>query len=291
MNVRTRERIVEAVVAFCGVSAIVFVLAIFAFIGREGLGFLLTHGSMLTDTRWEPTHEPPAFGLLALLLGTLWVVGLALAIAVPLGVAAAVWLAEFAPARWRDPIKVIIELLAAVPSVVWGFIGVMVLGPALQALGAPVGLNALNGALLLALMTLPLIVSLGEDALRAVPDAHRQAALALGATRGEMVRHVLLPAARSGLLVAVLLGLGRCVGETMAVLMATGHSPQLPGDPLDPVGTLTATIAAELGEAARGGEHYQALFAIGVLLFVVTLVIDLIAEAAIRRGGDARRDG
>lgn len=283
MSTRARERVVEAVVAVCGVSAIVLVLAIFAFIGREGLGFLLTHGSMLTSTSWEPNLDPPAFGLLALLLGTLWVVGLALLIAIPLGIAAAVWLAEFAPERLRNPVKVIIELLAAVPSVVWGFVGVMVVGPALQSLGAPVGLNALNGALLLALMTLPLIISLGEDALLAVPDAHRQAALALGATRCELAWHVLLPAARPGLLVAVLLGLGRCVGETMAVLMATGHSPQLPGNPLDPVATLTATIAAELGEAVRGGEHYQALFAIGVLLFVITFVIDAIADAAIRR--------
>lgn len=283
MNARVGERVIEAVVAICGVSAIVLVLAIFAFIGREGLGFLLTHGSMLTSTHWKPNLEDPSFGLLALLLGTLWVVGLALLIAVPLGIAAAVWLAEFAPPRLRDPVKVVIELLAAVPSVVWGFIGVMLLGPALQALGAPVGLNALNGALLLALMTLPLIISLGEDALRAVPDADRQAALALGATRLELAWHVLLPAARSGLLVAVLLGLGRCVGETMAVLMATGHSPQLPGNPLDPVGTLTATIAAELGEAARGSDHYQALFAIGVLLFIITFLIDAIAGAVIRR--------
>ncbi len=284
-NPRRSERLIEAIIAVCGVSAIVLVVAIFAFIGREGLGFLLTQGSMFTSTSWQPNLEPPEFGLLALLLGTLWVVGLALVIAVPLGLAAAVWLAEFAPERLRDPIKVIIELLAAVPSVVWGFIGVVVLGPALQALGAPVGLNALNGALLLALMTLPLIISLGEDALRAVPDTYRQAAQALGATRGEMAWHVLLPAARSGLLVAVLLGLGRCVGETMAVLMATGHSVQLPGSPLEPVGTLTATIAAELGEAARGGEHYQALFAIGVVLFAITLAVDMIAELAIRRGG------
>lgn len=285
MSVRAREWIVELVIAACGLSAIAFVLAIFAFIGVEGLGFLLTHGSMFTGARWDPTHEPPSFGLVALFLGTLWVVGLALLFAIPIGVGAAVWLAEFAPERLRNPIKVIIELLAAVPSVVWGFVGVMLLGPALQALGAPVGLNALNGALLLALMTLPLIISLGEDALRAVPDAFRQAGLSLGATRSELVWHVLLPAARSGLLVAVLLGLGRCVGETMAVLMATGHSPTLPGDPLDPVGTLTATIAAELGEAARGGEHYKALFAIGIVLFVITFVIDLIAAAAIRRGG------
>jgi phosphate transport system permease protein len=197
VNRRTGERIVELAITTCGVSAVALVLAIFAFIGREGLGFLLTHGAMLTQTAWEPTQEPPSFGLLALLLGTLWVVGLALAIAVPLGLAAAVWLAEFAPPRLRDPVKVVVELLAAVPSVVWGFLGVMVLGPALQALGAPVGLNALNGALLLALMTLPLIVSLGEDALRAVPDSCRQAGLALGATRGSTGRRA-DPAGRGG---------------------------------------------------------------------------------------------
>jgi phosphate transport system permease protein len=193
-----------------------------------------------------------------------------------------VYLSEFAPAGVREVLKIVVELLAAIPSVVWGFVGVMMLNPLLQAAGARIGLNGLNGAILLALMTLPLLVSLGEDALRAVPDSYRQAAIAMGATKWEMIRRVLLPAARPGLLVAVLLGVGRCVGETMAVLMATGHAVNLPTGLFDPVRTLTATIAAELGEAVRGGEHYQVLFALGLLLFAITFAVNLTADLTIR---------
>jgi phosphate transport system permease protein len=284
---RYGEVVIEALVRLCGISAILFVLAIFAFIGREGLGFLVRHfGEMITSTDWSPTHTPPSFGIVALLIGTLWCVGLSLVISVPIGIAAAVYLSEFASSGPREVLKIIVELLAAIPSVVWGFVGVMILNPFLQALGAQVGLNGLNGAIILALMTLPLLVSLGEDALRAVPDSYRQAAISMGATRWEMVRMVLLPASRRGMLVAVLLGVGRAVGETMAVLMATGHAVHVPTGLFDPVRTLTATIAAELGEAVRGGDHYQALFALGLLLFFITFAVNLTADLALR---DRRR--
>lgn len=277
------ERVIEALVHLSGFSAILFLVAIFVFIAREGLPALVANvGEMVTSTAWGPTDNPPTWGIVALLVGTLWCVGLSLLFSVPVGLAAAVYLAEFAPARPREVLKVVVELLAAIPSVVWGFVGVMIVNPLLQAMGAQIGLNGLNGALLLALMTLPLLVSLGEDALRAVPDSYRQAAIAMGATRWEMVWRVLLPAARPGLLVAVLLGVGRCVGETMAVLMATGHSVNLPNGLFDPVRTLTATIAAELGEAVRGGEHYQNLFALGLLLFAITFVVNLTADLVVR---------
>jgi phosphate transport system permease protein len=266
-----------------GLSAILFILAIFVFIGKEGISFLMANiGGMLISTDWSPTHEPPEFGLVALVVGTAWCVGLSLLVSVPIGLAAAIFLSEFASDGWREFLKVVVELLAAIPSVVWGFIGVMILNPLLQSMGAQVGLNGLNGAIVLALMTLPLLVSLGEDALRAVPESYRQAAIAMGATRWEMVWRVLIPASRRGLLVAVLLGVGRCVGETMAVLMVTGHAARIPTSLYDPVRTLTATIAAELGEAVRGGEHYQALFALGILLFFITFIVNLIADAAVR---------
>jgi phosphate transport system permease protein len=289
----TSERIIEAVIALCGVSAVIFILAIFGFIAKEGIGFLLTNGAeMFGSADWSPTHSTPVYGILALVVGTAWVVGLSLVISVPIGLAAAVYLSEFAPPSVREVLKIVVELLAAIPSVVWGFIGVMLINPLLQAAGAPIGLNGLNGAILLALMTLPLLVSLGEDALRAVPDSYRQAAVALGATRWEMIRRVLLPAAKPGLLVAVLLGFGRCVGETMAVLMVTGHAIQLPTSIYDPVRTLTATIAAELGEAVRGGQHYQSLFALGLLLFGITFVVNLIADLTVRgRGNNAAAHG
>ncbi len=280
---RPVEFLIEGLIRVCGLSAIVFILAIFGFIGKEGLAFLGSHlVEMLTSTDWSPTAETPVFGLVALLVGTFWCVGLSLFFSVPVGLAAAIYLSEFSGERTKEVLKIIVELLAAIPSVVWGFIGVMILNPLLQAGGAQVGLNGVNGAIVLALMTLPLLVSLGEDALRAVPESYRQAAMAMGATKWEMVRRVLLPAASRGLLVAVLLGIGRCVGETMAVLMVTGHAVRIPSTLFDPVRTLTATIAAELGEAVRGGEHYQALFALGVLLFVLTFVVNLIADRAIR---------
>ncbi|MEQ1569877.1 MAG: phosphate ABC transporter permease subunit PstC [Myxococcota bacterium] len=277
------ERLIEAAIHLCGYSAILFILAIFLFISKEGLVTLVTHlPEMWTSTDWGPTNSPPTWGIVALLVGTVWCVGLSLLISLPTGIAAAVYLSEFASPRTREWLKVVVELLAAIPSVVWGFVGVMVLNPLLQAAGAQIGLNGLNGAILLALMTLPLLVSLGEDALRAVPDSYRQAAVAMGATRWETVWRVLLPAARPGLLVAALLGVGRCVGETMAVLMATGHSVNIPQSLFDPVRTLTATIAAELGEAVRGGEHYRMLFALGLLLFAITFVVNLTADLVIR---------
>lgn len=280
---RVFEFFIEGLIRVCGVSAIGIILAILLFIGKEGIGFLVTHFvEMLTSTDWSPTGDPPVFGIVTLLIGTFWCVGLSLVISVPVGIGAAIYLSEFAPEGLREWLKIIVELLAAIPSVVWGFVGVMILNPLLQSMGAQIGLNGLNGAILLALMTLPLLVSLGEDALRAVPDSYRQAAIAMGATKWEMVWRVLLPAGRRGLLVAVLLGIGRCVGETMAVLMATGHAVNIPKGLFDPVRTLTATIAAELGETVKGGEHYQSLFALGLLLFAITFVVNLTADLALR---------
>jgi phosphate transport system permease protein len=218
-----------------------------------------------------------------LLVGTLAVTGLAMLLAVPLGLGAAVYVSEFCGGRLKETLKVLIELLAAIPSVVWGFIGYIVLGPIIIRLtGAPVGVNLLNGGIILALMSVPIIVSVGEDALRAVPDSYREAALSLGASRWEIVYRVLFPAAKNGLLAAVLLGVGRAIGETMAVLMCTGHAIQIPHSLLDPIRTLTATIAAELGETVDGDTHYRVLFVIGLVLFLVTFVVNLTADLVIK---------
>lgn len=177
----------------------------------------------------------------------------------------------------------IIELLAAIPSIVWGFIGLTVMNPLIQTVfHVQVGLNVLNAALLLALMSIPVMVSIGEDALKAVPDSYREAALALGATRWQVIYRILLPAAKNGLLAAVLLGVGRAVGETMAVLMATGHAVNVPHSIFDSVRTLTATIAAELGEASQGSPHYRVLFLIGILLFTITFIVNLVADLVVR---------
>jgi phosphate transport system permease protein len=277
------ERGIEWLIKLCGFSAILFVFGILFFIFREGKGAFsyLTFGNFILNARWDPAAGN--FGVGALILGTLSVTALAMVIAVPFGLGAAIFVSEFCTGRVKETLKVVIELLAAIPSVVWGFIGAALLGPILQRVfNVSVGTNMLNAALLLALMSVPIMVSIGEDALKAVPDSYREASLALGATKWQTIWRVLLPAGKNGLLAAVLLGVGRAIGETMAVLMATGHSPRIPKSIFDPVQTLTATIAAELGEAGQGTRIYEVLFLIGVLLFSITFIINLAADLIVR---------
>lgn len=266
----------------------VFVLTIFFFVFREAAPILTSPDFQLTkflfSTEWYPTSATNVrYGILALIAGTAAVSGLAILIAVPFSLGAAISISEFCGPRLKETLKIVIELLAAIPSVVWGFIGLTVTSKIVQQVtGAPVGVNILNGGIILALMCVPIITSIAEDALRAVPDSYREAALALGATRWQMVYRVLLPAAKTGLLAAVLLGVGRAVGETMAVLMATGHAVQVPHGLLDSVRTLTANIAAELGEAPQHSDHYRVLFLTGVLLFIITFIVNLTADLVVR---------
>ncbi len=204
-------------------------------------------------------------------------------IAVPFSLGAAIFIAEFARGKAREILKVLVELLAAIPSVVWGFIGLSIMNPLIIDLfDVPVGLGILNSGLILGLMAAPIMTTIAEDALKAVPDHYREAAEALGATRWQVTWRVVLPAAKNGLVAAVLLGVGRGFGETMAVLMASGHSINMPTSVFDSVRALTATIAAELGETAQGSDHMQALFTLGILLFVVTFVINLTADLVVR---------
>lgn len=290
------EFVIESLIKLCGWSAILFVFGIFLFVFLEAVPVLkdLDMVSFFTSKYWRPTEKPAEFGIFALIVGTLSVTFLAMLIAVPLGLGAAVYVSEFASGRVKESLKITIELLAAIPSVVWGFIAYVVVSPLilnffsadnpfnLFGWETPIGLNVLNGGIILALMSVPVIVSVGEDALRAVPDSYREAGLALGASRWEIVYRVLFPAARNGLLAAVLLGVGRAIGETMAVLMATGHAVRIPTSLLDPVRTLTATIAAELGEAMNGGTHYRVLFVIGLVLFAITFVVNLVADLIVK---------
>ncbi len=280
------ERTIESLVYLCGFSAIIFVFGIFFFVFKEGAPILskLNFAEFFFSKEWIPTSTVQAkYGIGALIVGTVSVTLLAMAIAVPFGLGAAVFVSEFCTGKVKESLKIIIELLAAIPSVVWGFIGLSVMSPVIIAVfHVPVGVNLFNAALLLALMSVPIMVSIGEDALKAVPDSYREASVALGATRWQMVYRVLLPAARNGLLAAVLLGVGRAIGETMAVLMATGHAVNIPDSIFDPVRTLTATIAAELGETSQGSDHYQVLFLIGVVLFSITFVVNLIADLVVK---------
>ncbi len=284
---RTAEQAIELVIRVCGISAILFVLSIFFFVFREAAPALfgkLDLVEFFTSPNWRPTSTVrPQYGALALVVGSLAVTALAMALAVPLGLGAAVYISEFSRGKVKETLKILVELLATIPSVVWGFVGYVVLGPIIIRLtGATEGVNLLNGGIILALMSVPVIVSVGEDALKAVPDSYREAALALGATRWEVVYRVLFPAARNGLLAAVLLGVGRAIGETMAVLMATGHSVRIPHSLLDPIRTLTATIAAELGEAVEGDDHYRVLFVIGLVLFIITFIVNLTADLVVK---------
>ena len=282
------EQALEGIIRLSGVSAIFFVLAIFFFIFREAAPVLFSKDFSLLEflfsTEWYPTSASNVrYGTLALTLGTLSVTAVAIVLAVPFGLGAAIFVSEFCGPRLKETLKIVIELLAAIPSVVWGFIGLTVMSRITISLtGAPVGVNLLNGGVILALMSVPIIVSIGEDALKAVPDSYREASLALGATRWQTVHRVLVPAARNGLLAAVLLGVGRAVGETMAVLMATGHSVHVPTSLLDSVRTLTANIAAELGEAPAGSNHYRVLFLTGTLLFLITFAVNITADLVVR---------
>lgn len=289
------EGLIEWIIRICGISAVVFVFAIFLFVFWQGKGLIFSGDfdfwKFLTTKEWYPASESnPRYGVYALITGTISVTVLAMVIAVPFGLGAALFISEFCSPKLKETLKIVIELLAAIPSVVWGFIGLTIMNQLIMELfGAPIGLTVLNGAIILALMSVPIIVSIGEDALQAVPDSYREAGIGLGVTRWQMVYKVLLPAAKNGLLAAVLLGVGRAIGETMAVLMATGHAVHIPFDAefpflhgLDSVRTLTATIAAELGETARDSSHYQVLFIIGILLFTITFAVNLAADLIVK---------
>jgi len=281
------DKAVSAAVFIGGVSAIIFIIGIFVFITREGIGFLTTEfdaAEFFGSTAWRPTSDSnPSYGALALIVGTASVTGLAMVVSVPFSLGAAIYVAEFAKGRTRETLKVLIELLAAIPSVVWGFIGLSIMNPLIiDTFNVPVGLCVLNSGVILGLMAAPIMTTIAEDALKAVPDGYREAAEALGATRWQVTVRVVLPAAKNGLVAAVLLGVGRGFGETMAVLMASGHAINLPTSVFDSVRALTATIAAELGETAVGSPHYQALFTLGILLFLVTFAINLTADIMVR---------
>jgi len=255
------------------------------YIAKNFSGTLLNHetlrpGDFFGGKEWYPTATPSAqYGLLPLLLGTIWVSLGAILLSLPFGIAVAVYLAEIASMRVRNFLKPLIELLAGIPSVVYGFFGLVVIVPFLQqSFKLPVGETALAGSIVLAIMALPTIITVAEDAMRTVPRATKEASLALGATQWQTIYRVIIPYAKSGITSAAVLGIGRAIGETMAVLMVTGNAAVIPHTLLEPVRTIPATIAAELGEASAGSGHYQALFALGCILFLITMVISISIE-------------
>jgi phosphate transport system permease protein len=286
------EFTIQALIKIAGFSVIGFVVLIFVFLLREGLpAFFKIPLGNLFGTRWYPSFD--LYGTLPLILGSAMVTVNAILIALPLGVATAVFVREVAPGWAREILKPLIEVLAGIPSVILGFFGMIVVAPLVrQTLHVPTGLSAITGSIILAYMSLPTIISVAEDALDAVPRGYRDASLAMGATKWQTIWRVIVPAARSGIITAVMLGLGRAIGETMLVMMVTGNAARMPlslDAPLLPARTMTATVAAEMGEVANGSVHYSALFAIGIILFAITFTVNLTAASTIfqkrRRGG------
>ncbi|RPJ09078.1 MAG: phosphate ABC transporter permease subunit PstC [Spirochaetaceae bacterium] len=278
--------IIERFIFLCGILVIIFVALIFIFLLREGIAFFSSYSGMdfLSNSRWYPTSDPPQFGILSLIFGSLFVTVLAALIAIPLGVMTALFIAEIAPRGFKEVLKSVIELLAAIPSVVIGFIGMVTLVPVVRTiLNIPTGLSAFSGAIMLAFMALPTIASISEDAIRSVPLSYKEGAIALGATKWQTMYRIILPASAPGIVGAVMLGIGRVIGETMAVMMITGNAAHIPGSIFDPVRTMTATIAAEMGETVTGSIHYEALFAIGLVLFVITFIVNFIADTFLRK--------
>lgn len=275
------DRGISAIIKVAGYSSILFVTLIFLFLMREGLPTLEeTKPSVLFNSTWYPIEG--YFGILPLLLGSMLVTFTAVLVALPFGIGTAIYISEIAPRSVKEILKPLVEVLAGLPSVVLGFLGIIILVPAIRRfLGIPTGLSAFTGAVLLGFIAIPTIVSIAEDALNAVPQSYRQAAIAMGATRWQTIWGVTVPAAKTGILTAIMLGIGRTLGETMAVMMVTGNAPVLP-ESLNaiflPIRTMTATIASEMGEVATGSPHYHVLFFIGIMLFIFSLGINVAAS-------------
>ena len=286
----TGDRIMSRVVFCVAVTGIVVLIFILGFLIANGLPVLesTSLGEMFFSKDWYPTEEPPALGMVALIAGTLAATLLSSVMAIPVSIALAIFSAEIAPRRVRQCFKVLFEMLGFLPSIVLGFIGMMIIAPWMQVgLGIPSGLNLLNSSILLGFLIIPSVASLSDEALAAVPGELRDASYALGATRLETIFKVVFPSALPGIIAATLLGVMRALGETMVVLMAAGGAAILPAMFTDPIRPLTSTIAAEMGETPVGSTHYHALFFAGLILLIMTLAINL-ASLYIEKRGEKR---
>ncbi len=283
---RIKERIYKWVFTILAFASLFFLVGIVIVLFKEGtpifkeVGFL----KFIFGRKWYPTYDPADFGILPLILGSLWVTVGASLVCIPLGVGSALYLHEIAGFKQRQFLKPVIELLASIPSVVYGFFGLVVVTPFLQkTFNLPTGMTALNASLILGFMATPTVCSIAEDALSYVPRSFREASFAVGANRWQTLTQVVIPAAGSGISTGIILGLSRAIGETMTVLMVAGGAAVIPGSFLEPVRPMTSAIAAEMGEAPMGGSHYHALFAIALILFIITFVFNIIAEIISRR--------
>jgi phosphate transport system permease protein len=286
MKTAWQEKAVKLALFSAASTSILIVLGIFTFLGKEAGHFAVKPGiEKLLSGRWVPvSFQEESFGLLPLITGSLLVTVLAMVLTIPFGVGASVYISELARPLEREILKPFIEILAGIPSVVIGFFGLVVLAPLVKgAFGLPTGFTALTGAALLALMAIPTVISISEDAIRSVPESYKAASLALGASRMQTIWRVTVPAALPGIVAAVMLGTGRVIGETMAVMMVTGNAAVITGSPFKSVRTMTATIAAEMGEVPFGSEHYRALFCVGIVLLLATFGLNMIAQKVLKK--------
>jgi phosphate transport system permease protein len=278
---QTTEKTMQAIFFVVATASITILFLIMLFLFKEGIPIFKTVSvsEFIFGKYWYPTSDPADFGIFPLIVASVLVTGFSGLISIPLGVMTAIYLSEIAKPKVGEIVKPVVELLAALPSVVIGFFGMVLVAPFLQQVfGIPTGLNLFNAALMLAFMSIPTICSISEDAIHSVPDALREASVALGATQLQTIIRVVVPASLSGISTAIILGLSRAVGETMVVLMVAGGAAMLPGSIFDPVRPMPASIAAEMAEAPVGGEHYYALFATGIVLFVFTLIFNIVAD-------------
>jgi len=286
MDWKTKEKIIKYILLIFAMSSIMFLIGIVIVLFREGLPIFYKIGiiDFLFGQEWYPTYDPASFGILPLISASVLVTLGAMIFAVPIGLSTSVFISYIMPKSIKNFIKPIIELLAGIPSVIYGLFGMKILGPFLKDIfGLPTGLTALTASIMLGIMALPTIISLSEDAITSVPKKFRDASLALGGTRWETISKVILPTASSGIVTSIMLGMGRAMGETMTVLMVAGGASAMPEGILKPVRPMTATIAAEMGETPVGSNHYQALFGIAIVLFIITLSFNIIADLTRKR--------
>jgi len=286
MKVAWKEKAVKIILTATASTSILIVVGIFVFLGKEAGHFAIKPGLQeLLGTRWMPvSFQKESFGLLPLMTGSLLVTFLATLLTIPFGIGASVYISELARPLERELLKPFIEILAGIPSVVIGFFGLIVLAPLIKSIfNLPTGFTALTGAVLLALMAIPTVISISEDAIRSVPESYKAASLALGASKMQTIWRVTVPAALPGIVAAVMLGTGRVIGETMAVMMVTGNAAMITASPFESVRTMTATIAAEMGEVPFGSDHYRALFCVGIVLLLATFGLNVVAQKVLKK--------
>jgi phosphate transport system permease protein len=286
MNVAWKEKAIKVMLLGAASTSILIVIGIFGFLGKEAGSFVIEPGFQeLLSSRWMPvSFQKESFGILPLMTGSLLITVLAILLIIPFGIGVSVYISELATAIEREILKPFIELLAGIPSVVIGFLGLVVLVPLIKTcFRLSTGLTALAGAILLALMAIPTVISISEDAIRSVPVSYKEASLALGASKMQTIWKVTVPAALPGIIAAIMLGTGRVIGETMAVMMVTGNAAIITAWPFDSVRTMTATIAAEMGEVAFGSVHYKALFCVGIILLLATFGLNMVAQKVLKK--------